>query len=168
MDEQRSLTRNLHDVPANGERVLFTTGPHWVTAVLLFAFPTVLGLGRALIQRAFGVPGTAIWTSVLLFAGIGAAMAAVRVAMILYARYTVTEDRIVFQGILTGLDAKEIAISEIEDVSLIQDSLGAVLGYGHICLLQTTGDAYYVDWISRPAEFREHILGLIEMVSKAA
>lgn len=174
MDEQRSSTGRPYGALVADERVVFTTGLHWITAALFFVCPTLLGLGRALVQSAFCVPWAEIRTTVFIFTGVGLVMAAGRTGMILYIRYTVTEDRIIFKDI--GFDrnpgeiweTREILLSQVERVDLIQDSFGFMFGYGHLRILLTTGDLQYFYWVSQPAEFREHVLSALEASRQAA
>ncbi len=69
----------------------------------------------------------------------------------------VTNQRFVFKQGWLSLDAKEIALPNIEGVNVHQGFWGRMLGYGHIRIEGTGVDAIETPAIGRPVEFRRAI-----------
>lgn len=149
------------------EGIVFETRLHWITAVICLIFPALFAVVRFLIDEAFGLSPEETRGAITV-ALIGVSMAAGRVGMILFSRFSVTTERITFRDIPLGLATQEIFISQIERVDLIQDAFGFILGYGHLRILLHTGDLQYFHWISQPIEFREHILNALDADREAA
>lgn len=150
-----------------GERVVFDTRLHWITAGICLIFLALFAVVRFLIDEAFGLSPEETRGAITV-ALIGVPMAAGRVGMILYSRFSVTTERITFRDVALGLATQEIFLSQIERVDLIQGALGFLLGYGHLRILLHTGDLQYFYWISQPIEFREHILNALAADRDAA
>lgn len=69
----------------------------------------------------------------------------------------VTNQRFIYKQGWLSLDAKEIALPNIEGVNVHQGFWGRILGYGHIRIEGTGVDAIETPAIGRPVEFRRAI-----------
>lgn len=69
----------------------------------------------------------------------------------------VTNQRFIYKQGWLSLDAKEIALPNIEGVNVHQGFWGRLLGYGHIRIEGTGVDAIETPPIGRPVEFRRAI-----------
>jgi uncharacterized membrane protein YdbT with pleckstrin-like domain len=148
-----------------GERVLYSTGLHWVVLVGSFASGIVLELAAAgLIWAAVTykekgwllVPAVAL---LLLGGGLQAAAAVKKNSI----EMAVTNKRVCIKTGMTTRRTFELLLSKIESIAVEEDLWGRMLGYGTVIVSGTGGSPEPFPRISHPLEFRKHVQEQIEL-----
>ena len=145
-----------------GERVIYTTGLHWLVygrafvllaiAVLLAIF-SVANLGDPnLASLAMGAAALAAFLALLgLFSFIAAAIRRSTTEL------AVTDQRVILKRGVIARHTIEMNRSKVESVDVDQSVLGRVFGYGTVLVRGTGGSLEPMQSISDPLRFRSHI-----------
>ena len=142
------VTRTL----APRERILFSTGYHWLywmgVAILMAPFIAV---------AAVSIPYT-VWDLMLLaILAIPFWFGLIRFIHGIALEVAVTSDRFVKKTGLISIATQEVSLVEIEKVNLEQSILGRLLGYGSIFVHGTGAGRIEVHMITDPAGLRREI-----------
>jgi uncharacterized membrane protein YdbT with pleckstrin-like domain len=148
-----------------GERVLYSTGLHWVVLVGSFAAGIVLELAAIALVMGATTNKEKGWllapaVALLLFGGLLQAAAVLKKNSI---EMAVTNKRVFIKTGMMTRRTFELLLSKIESIGVEEDILGRVLGYGTVIVRGTGGSPEPFPRISDPLEFRKHVQEQIEL-----
>jgi len=145
-----------------GERVIYTTGLHWLVygrafvllaiAVLLAIFSAVKLADPNLTSIAMG--GLALAAFLALLGLLAFIAAAIRRAT---TELAVTDQRVILKRGVIARHTIEMNRSKVESVDVDQSVLGRILSYGTVLVRGTGGSLEPMQSISDPLRFRSHI-----------
>jgi uncharacterized membrane protein YdbT with pleckstrin-like domain len=147
-----------------GERVLYSTGSHWVVLVGWFAGGIVLELAAvglilgAVTNKENGWLLAPAFVLLVLGGGLQAAAVLRKNAI----EMAVTNKRVFIKTGMMTRRTFELLLSKIESIGVEEDVLGRVLGYGTVTVRGTGGSPEPFPRISHPLEFRKHVQEQIE------
>jgi uncharacterized membrane protein YdbT with pleckstrin-like domain len=145
-----------------GERVIYTTGLHWLVygrafvllavAVLLAIFSVAKLADPNLTSIAMG--GLVLAAFLALLGLLAFIAAAIRRAT---TELAVTDQRVILKRGVIARHTIEMNRSKVESVDVDQSVLGRILGYGTVLVRGTGGSLEPMRSISDPLRFRSHI-----------
>ncbi len=145
-----------------GERVIYTTGLHWLVygrafvllavAVLLAIFSVPNVTDPNLASVAMG--GLALAAFVALLGLLSFIAAAIRRST---TELAVTDQRVILKRGVIARHTIEMNRSKVESVDVDQSVLGRIFGYGTVLVRGTGGSLEPMQSISDPLRFRSHI-----------
>jgi len=145
-----------------GERVIYTTGLHWLVycrafvllaiAVLLAIFSVAKLADPNLTSIAMG--GLALAAFLALLGLLAFIAAAIRRAT---TELAVTDQRVILKRGVIARHTIEMNRSKVESVDVDQSVLGRILSYGTVLVRGTGGSLEPMQSISDPLRFRSHI-----------
>jgi uncharacterized membrane protein YdbT with pleckstrin-like domain len=144
------LERNL----APNETLAYLGRLHWGTFISpIFA---MLVAAAALVVFALEVHNAAVYVPV---AGLLAALiwGFARYLAYITTEFGVTSQRVVMKKGLIGIATREIMLSRIEAIQVLQSIGGRIFGYGDVIVTGTGGTNEVFAMISRPADFRAQV-----------
>jgi uncharacterized membrane protein YdbT with pleckstrin-like domain len=143
-----------------GERVIHTTGPHW----LLYA-PAALLLALAVLLAAASFHVGAELGLVALVAAVLVAVAAVVLWLRAFIRratteLAVTDRRVIFKRGIFQRHTIEMNLAKVESIDVDQSIFGRILGFGTVTVHGTGGSLEPLRSIDDPLAFRSSITTL--------
>ncbi len=152
-----------------GEKVVYTTGLHWVVllgpAVLSLLFGA---LGVALLVGSATNHGAQPASSAAMMAGgvISLVVAAICIVTGILKRnateMAVTDKRLVIKVGVAGRRTLELLLQKVESIAVEESLMGRVLGYGTVIVHGTGGTPEPFDLMAHPIEFRKQVQQQIE------
>jgi len=142
-----------------GERVIYTTGLHWLVYGRAIFFLTVAVL-LALFSIAnsslspYAEGGLALAALFALLGLVSFIAAAIRRAS---TELAVTDQRVILKRGVIARHTIEMNRSKVESVDVDQSVLGRIFGYGTVLVRGTGGSLEPMQTISDPLRFRSHI-----------
>lgn len=146
-----------------GERVIYTTGLHWLVygrAIFFLALAAVLALVAALWTSDDPALATSRFVA-LAVDGLFAVMGLLSfISAAIRRRSTelaVTDQRVILKRGVIARHTIEMNRSKVESVDVDQSVLGRIFGYGTVLVRGTGGSLEPMQSISDPLRFRSHI-----------
>jgi uncharacterized membrane protein YdbT with pleckstrin-like domain len=145
-----------------GERVIYTTGLHWLVygrAFVLLAIAAVLAIFSVANLddpnlTAIAMGGLALAAFVALLGLLSFIAAAIRRST---TELAVTDQRVILKRGVIARHTIEMNRSKVESVDVDQSVLGRIFGYGTVLVRGTGGSLEPMQSISDPLRFRSHI-----------
>jgi uncharacterized membrane protein YdbT with pleckstrin-like domain len=140
-----------------GERVAYSTGPHWLVygwAIFLAALAVALAILSQFIDPTFTlIPliAAAVIAAAALIAWIPAFLVRTTTEL------AVTSRRIIYKTGLVRRHTVEISLDKVESVNVDQTVLGRALGYGSVTIHGTGSRLEPLRDITDPITFRNHV-----------
>ena len=144
------LERNL----APNETLAYLGRLHWGT--FISPILAMLVAAAALVIFALEVHNAAVYLPVV---GLLAALiwGFARYLTYITTEFGVTSQRVVMKKGLIGITTREIMLSRIEAIQVLQSIGGRIFGYGDVIVTGTGGTNEVFAMISRPADFRAQV-----------
>ncbi len=154
------LERNL----APGETLSYLARLHWA----LFAAPVALMVVAAVgfVPLATTVHGPVLYAPVVLIV-VGLLWLAIRYVTYAATEFGVTSQRVVMKKGLIGIQTKEIILSRIEAIQVVQSIPGRIFNFGDVIVTGTGGSNERLTMIASPQEFRAQVQGQLADQSRS-
>ena len=145
-----------------GERVIYTTGLHWLVYGRAFVLVALAGLLAIFSVANLADPN---WASVAM-GGLALAAFLALLGLLLFiaaairrstTELAVTDQRVILKRGVIARHTIEMNRSKVESVDVDQSLLGRILGYGTVLVRGTGGSLEPMQSISDPLRFRSHI-----------
>jgi uncharacterized membrane protein YdbT with pleckstrin-like domain len=148
-----------------GERVLYSTGLHWIVLAGSFFSGIMLELAAAVliwVAMTYKEKGWLLAPAVA-FLLLGVGLQAAGVLKKNSIEMAVTNKRVCIKTGMTTRRTFELLLSKIESIGVEEDIWGRMLGYGTVTVRGTGGSPEPFPRISHPLEFRKHVQEQIEL-----
>lgn len=144
------LEKNL----APGEELAYLGRLHWALFIGPIALLIVSALG--LVPLVAHVHGPAVYAPIILIF-VGLIWLLGRYLTYISTEFGVTSQRIVLKRGLIGIETKEIMLSRIEAIQVLQTIAGRVFNFGDVVVTGTGGSAERLATIAAPQRFRAYV-----------
>ena len=153
------LERNL----APGETLSHLARLHWALFVAPVALMVVAAVG--LVPLATSVHGPVVYAPIVLIL-VALVWLASRYITYAMTEFGVTSQRVVMKRGLIGIQTKEIMLSRIEAIQVVQSVPGRVFNFGDVIVTGTGGSNERLVMIASPQEFHAQVQGQLATAAR--